>query len=291
MRKPLVVLGVAVAALVAGGVATTRAMAQEPPDDEFTGFNIFGSPLFDEDPDSDVDEDVDEDVDDDVDQDVVDQDTDQDADQNSDALSDISGNKVKEPIQPASTDPADKPSPETPAATTPAPRPAAPRIKAAAPKRNVALAAVADPIAASRTAVTADSISASPAAPVQQQILALVNRYRERSGCRPVSLDRRLIDAANRHAADMARRDYFEHESPDGDRAGERVSEAGYRWRWYGENIARGQHSPWDAMDGWMNSAEHRENILDCKLDQMGVGLALDHERTPYWVQDFATPK
>ena len=40
-----------------------------------------------------------------------------------------------------------------------------------------------------------------------------------------------------------------------------------------------------------MHSPAHRENILDCKLHQMGVGLAIAARPTPpYWVQDFATP-
>ncbi|GAA4610341.1 uncharacterized protein YkwD [Actinoplanes octamycinicus] len=277
MRKPLVVLGVAAAALVAGGVVTTRALAQEPPDDEFVGFNVFGDPLFDEGAEDDLDY-VEEEPDPVVEPPDVTPGTDR-----PDPVRTASKAADREPVR----------KPEEPKGE---PKAAPARLKAAVQRKNVdlapaAAAAVADPIAASRTAVTANSISSSPAAPVQQQILALVNRYRERAGCRPVTIDRRLIDAANRHAADMARRDYFEHASPDGDRAGDRVSEAGYSWRWYGENIARGQDSPWEAMDGWMNSPEHRENILDCKLDQMGVGLALDRDHTPYWVQDFATPK
>jgi uncharacterized protein YkwD len=89
----------------------------------------------------------------------------------------------------------------------------------------------------------------------------------------------------------MARRGYFAHESLNGDGAGDRVSEAGYRWQRYGENIARGQDSAYEVVDGWMHSPEHRENIMDCQLHQMGIGLAFSPDRTPYWVQDFATPR
>ena len=149
----------------------------------------------------------------------------------------------------------------------------------------------ADPFAAARIAVTAASISASPDAPVQQQVLALVNRNRRGAGCGELTPDRRLIAAANAHAADMAQRGYFAHESPRGDKAGNRVAGAGYEWRRYGENIARGQRTPFEVVDDWMDSPEHRENILDCRLDQMGVGLAIAKDDTPYWVQDFATPR
>jgi uncharacterized protein YkwD len=145
--------------------------------------------------------------------------------------------------------------------------------------------------AAAQRDVSPASVSTSPSAPVQQQVLALVNENRRRGGCDDLSLDRRLILAAYGHAADMARQGYFAHESLDGDGAGDRVSEAGYRWRRYGENIARGPESAYEVVDGWMHSPEHRENILDCQLEQMGIGLAFAPDRTPYWVQDFATPR
>jgi uncharacterized protein YkwD len=145
--------------------------------------------------------------------------------------------------------------------------------------------------AAARENVSTADVSSSPSAPVQQQVLYLVNQNRRRGGCGGLTLDRRLIEAANEHAADMARHDYFAHESRNGDRAGDRVRETGYHWRRYGENIARGADSPWEVVDGWMHSPEHRENIMDCQLHEMGIGLALDGDHTPYWVQDFATPQ
>jgi uncharacterized protein YkwD len=146
------------------------------------------------------------------------------------------------------------------------------------------------PAASANRDVTRGSVSGSVNAPVQRQVLALVNENRRRGGCDGLTLDRRLIVAANRHAADMARRGYFAHRSPNGQGAGDRVEDAGYDWSRYSENIARGQDSPAEVVNGWMNSPGHRENIMDCRLHQMGVGLAFDRENTAYWVQDFATP-
>ncbi|GIE86265.1 CAP domain-containing protein [Actinoplanes regularis] len=278
MRKPLVVLAVAATALIAGGAVAARATAQEPPNDS-AGFNVFGLPrLSGED----------------------------DVPETEPPASARSGFGAAEPDRTPAVTPSGTPSATPPG--TPAGRPAAAptgaRPGSGAPQGPSARRspvdlepagrrgrAVADPFAASHTTVTARSISFSPDSPVQQQILALVNWHRARAGCGQVTIDRRLIAAANRHAADMATRDYFEHESPNGERAGDRVSDTGYDWRWYGENIARGQDSPWAAMADWMNSPSHRSNILDCRLDQMGVGLAIDRYNTPYWVQDFATPR
>ncbi|GAA0503706.1 hypothetical protein Ade02nite_35550 [Paractinoplanes deccanensis] len=198
----------------------------------------------------------------------------------------------------AAQDPAgQRPAAQRPAAQRPgAQRPQAERPGAQGPggQRPAAQRQQAQPGAAfldaARRNVTAADVSGNPAAPVQQKVLILVNQNRRRAGCDALRLDRRLIEAANRHAADMARRDYFEHDSPNGDNAGDRVSRTGYDWKRYGENIARGADSAWEVVDGWMHSPVHRENILDCGLHEMGLGLAIARDRTPYWVQDFATP-
>jgi uncharacterized protein YkwD len=138
--------------------------------------------------------------------------------------------------------------------------------------------------------VTAAGMSPGPAPSVQVNVLTLVNERRRRAGCGPLSLDRRLSDAAGEHAADMARHGYFAHASRNGDDPGDRVRDAGFRWRRYGENIARGAGSPDQVVRDWMRSPEHRGNILDCRLREMGVGLARSPRRGAYWVQDFATP-
>jgi uncharacterized protein YkwD len=146
--------------------------------------------------------------------------------------------------------------------------------------------------AAARRRVTAgQALSSDPRGSVQQQALDLVNHDRRRDGCKNLVVDRRLIAAANRHASEMARRGYFAHVNSRGERAGERVRDAGYKWSRYGENIARGQGSVADVVDDWMKSPDHRENIMDCDLREVGVGLAFGADRTPYWVQDFASPR
>jgi uncharacterized protein YkwD len=145
--------------------------------------------------------------------------------------------------------------------------------------------------AAKQDVTTSQALSTDPQGSVQQQALRLVNENRRRGGCDNLTVDRRLIVAANRHASEMARRGYFAHEDLRGERAGDRVQDAGYRWSRYGENIARGQDSVFEVVDGWMHSPEHRENIMDCGLREVGVGLAFSSDRTPYWVQDFATPQ
>jgi uncharacterized protein YkwD len=292
-RKRLVVVAVATSAvLLAGGIAATAAGAEETPDvPGLPGFSMSG--LFgwdDEDPASD----------------------DTDDDTGSSGTADQAGADAgpREPAdrpqqatdarpKPALADgrpaPAQRPHQADPGFAVQGPAIQAPGVHVPVAQAPVAQRPAADRpmtnlLSASREDVTAADISSSPNAPVQQQVLALINQNRRRYGCDSLSLDRRLIDAANEHAADMARRDYFAHESPNGDGPGDRVSGAGYNWRRYGENIARGVDSAYEVVDGWMHSPEHRHNILDCRLDQMGIGLAIDRDHDVYWVQDFATP-
>lgn len=118
------------------------------------------------------------------------------------------------------------------------------------------------------------------------QVTTLVNSERSKAGCGPVGANSQLDTAALRHSQDMAAKDYFDHNSPDGKDPGDRITAAGYRWTTYGENIARGQQTAAQVMDGWMKSPGHRANILNCAFKEIGVGV---HEGSggPWWTQAF----
>ncbi|MFF9686938.1 sigma-70 family RNA polymerase sigma factor [Streptomyces sp. NPDC014623] len=127
----------------------------------------------------------------------------------------------------------------------------------------------------------------SSAPSVTEEVVALVNTERAEAGCGPVSGDSLLARAASGHSADMARRDYFSHTSPEGTDPGARITAAGYRWSTYGENIAKGQRTAAAVMDSWMNSDGHRANILNCAFKEIGVGRE-DSSGGPVWTQNFA---
>ncbi|WP_344073882.1 CAP domain-containing protein [Streptomyces crystallinus] len=126
------------------------------------------------------------------------------------------------------------------------------------------------------------------AAAYVQQVVDLANAERVKAGCSPFKVDRRLNASAQAHADDMAARNYYEHNSPEGRNAGDRMSAAGYDWHKWGENIHRGPKSPADAMRDWMNSPGHRANLLDCGFKDIGVGVDLSGNG-PWWVQNFGS--
>jgi uncharacterized protein YkwD len=158
-----------------------------------------------------------------------------------------------------------------PSATRPAPGTSAPTAPSASPSAGPA-----------RTGGTGG---------LADQVVTLVNRERARAGCRALTVDGRLTDAALAHSTDMAGRNYFSHDDPEGDDPGRRITEAGYRWSAYGENIAAGYTDAASVMDGWMHSPGHRANILNCDFRNIGVGVAINGSRKKYWTQDFGAPR
>jgi uncharacterized protein YkwD len=108
-----------------------------------------------------------------------------------------------------------------------------------------------------------------------------------------LALSRTLNEAAARHAKDMAQHGSFDHRGSDGSRPAERVTQAGYRWRWTGENIAAGQSTADAVVAAWLDSPGHCTNIMGPQYTEMGVAFALAPARTPgiYWTQVFAAPQ
>lgn len=128
------------------------------------------------------------------------------------------------------------------------------------------------------------------AAEYADRVVELVNEERAKAGCGPLRVDAKVTKAAQFHADDMAARDYYEHDSPEGESAGDRLDAAGYAWSGWGENIHKGPTDPETAMRDWMESPGHRDNILNCDFEHLGVGVNLA-ANGPFWVQVFGTPR
>lgn len=123
----------------------------------------------------------------------------------------------------------------------------------------------------------------------QQQVLDLTNAERAKAGCSALRLDQTLNRVADGHSEDMAARDYFSHNDPEGNGPGVRIDAAGYQGRGWGENIAAGYRSAAAVVEGWMNSDGHRRNILNCNFNELGVGYAEGGSYGVYWTQVFGT--
>jgi len=123
----------------------------------------------------------------------------------------------------------------------------------------------------------------------ETDVLDLVNQERAAENLHPLAWDSLLHDAARAHSDDMAQNNYFSHTGLDGRTAPDRIEDAGYPWSETGENIGAGYSTPQAAVNGWMNSAGHRQNILSSTYCDLGVGYASNPSSSydHYWTQDF----
>ena len=124
-----------------------------------------------------------------------------------------------------------------------------------------------------------------------QRMLSAVNKERQAIGVSELTWCRNLAAAATNHALDMARRGYFEHDTPEGLDPSDRAMTTGYN-SGAGENIATMQKSVTEVMDAWMQSQGHKENILDLSYQQFGFGIATgryEGQRGYFWVQNFGS--
>lgn len=117
---------------------------------------------------------------------------------------------------------------------------------------------------------------AAPKAFAQQgtsaQLLQLLNQERAGAGLEPLAWDNALAEAAEQHAGWMARGGALSHQySGEADLA-QRAAQSGAHFQTIAENIALGD-SPQSISTQWMNSAPHRANILDPRLNAVGIAI------------------
>ncbi len=111
----------------------------------------------------------------------------------------------------------------------------------------------------------------------EHTILCLINAARAQAGVPRLRRSRALARAAERHARDMTRRDYFDHASPEGTTPDGRAARAGYDSSLIAENLAFGTGSwgtPAGAVAQWLGSAPHRRALLDRRARDLGIGAA-----------------
>jgi len=104
------------------------------------------------------------------------------------------------------------------------------------------------------------------------QLLAFTNEARSAEGFGALTLNDKLVRAAELKAEDMFRDQYWAHVAPDGTKPWAWLGEADYRYERAGENLAKGFNNAGAVVTAWMDSPTHRENVLG---DYTEVGFAV----------------
>lgn len=130
---------------------------------------------------------------------------------------------------------------------------------------------------------------------VERRVFDLINKKRAEVGLFALVWNEDIARAARLHSANMAANDFFSHTGLDGKMVDDRADDAGVKhWRKIGENIAynRGYGDPTDcAVEKWMLSPGHRDNILKSDWKESAVGVAVTEKGTFYFTQIFLLKK
>ncbi|MCP9493304.1 MAG: CAP domain-containing protein [Pyrinomonadaceae bacterium MAG19_C2-C3] len=125
----------------------------------------------------------------------------------------------------------------------------------------------------------------------EHRLFELINRERAKLGLAPVELDGAMSSAAREHALDMADAGKLNHAGRDGSDTAMRARRVGVRgWQMLGENIAfnQGFDDPVAfAVERWMKSVKHRENIANPAWTHTGLGIARKADGSVYFTQVF----
>lgn len=105
-------------------------------------------------------------------------------------------------------------------------------------------------------------------------LLEKTNENRTSVSKTALSLDSQLNAAAQSKAEDMVNKDYWAHDSPDGKTPWTFITASGYPYKTAGENLAYGFKDASGVISGWMNSPQHRDNILNPDYKDVGFGIA-----------------
>lgn len=120
----------------------------------------------------------------------------------------------------------------------------------------------------------------------EKALVELANQARSDAGLKPLTWDAGLAAAAHAHAVRMAAEGPISHRyGNEADLPG-RAANAGARFSLIEENIAIGD-TAFHVHQSWMKSQAHQENLLNPKIDRIGVALVPAHD-VLYAVADYA---
>lgn len=118
----------------------------------------------------------------------------------------------------------------------------------------------------------------------EQQVVDLTNQERAKQGLPALKVDLELSKVAREKSSDMQKNNYFSHTSPTYGSPFDMMKQFGISYKTAGENIAKGQRTPQEVVNAWMNSSGHRQNILSSNFTHIGVGHVAEGN---YWTQQF----
>ncbi len=147
------------------------------------------------------------------------------------------------------------------------------------------------PVASQSTPTAPTSDAPSSMSTLEQAVVDLTNQARAQNGLPPLQANSALVASAQIQSANMARLNQLEHVLPGValPTLQSRAMAVGYPYAWLGENIAFNYADAPSVVTAWMNSPEHRANILNPNYTDIGVSIAWNSLGQAYATQDFGS--
>lgn len=105
-------------------------------------------------------------------------------------------------------------------------------------------------------------------------LLESTNTARSNADIAGLVVNTKLSRAAQQKATDMAKRNYWSHDTPEGKTPWTFVDGQSYSYQTVGENLAYGFSENQEVINGWLNSPSHRDNLLSRGFTDVGFGIA-----------------
>lgn len=130
---------------------------------------------------------------------------------------------------------------------------------------------------------------------MEKELFRMVNHERTKEGLKPLVYEEKAYRAALYHSEDMAKRDFFNHHSPEGHSVTNRLKQQNFEFSntAWGENIAScyNYKNPLEiTLTSWMKSPGHKKNILNSKYRYGAIGIARTPKGRYYFTQVFWGP-
>ena len=119
----------------------------------------------------------------------------------------------------------------------------------------------------------------------EQYLFSAANAERLQRGLQPLRWEEALYHAAQGHAYEMAVRQSISHRYPGEADLADRGRKAGARFTVIAENVAEAWSAP-EIHDAWMHSPDHRANLLDPRVNAVGISVGR-RGNALYAVEDF----
>lgn len=125
----------------------------------------------------------------------------------------------------------------------------------------------------------------------ERKIHDLINQERKKYRLDSLDWDSDLADLARSYSKKMAKENFFSHYERDGRMVADRARAMKITgWKRIGENLFMSENYEKIAqlaVKEWMRSPSHRQNILDGRYNETGIGIAKSKNGTIYITQVF----